>query len=854
MKKIFISLIAGTMLLTGCGEDAQVSQQGGIAVDLSLDNSVINAVESRSSLDDLLGAITPDQLKFKLERQDGKYSYEYDSYKEIPTGFRYPIGTYTVSATYGDVDIEGINQPAIKGTASVVIRENRETPVSVTAKLANSILKVDYTDNFKEYAASYNSQLNSPSGQTFNIPAGDDSDLFFKPGSTSVTVNLVKPNGEPVSVSVTQFDAQPQHLYKITFDIDQRSGLALLNVTFNDQIIPEQKPIDLSADLSVIPAPYLVARGFTPDESSIDFIENLPYDQELDIQVIAMAGLKSVTLTTTSITLCSVGVDGVTFPKEVELLGADDEKKSQLSKFSFEAFGIWNNPDRMAVLDFSSVLQWISYLSDPTSNETTFTVVATDLFNRQSEPMTLKLSPIKLRLVLTSTTEFALGMYEDVAHVHVEYNGGLNFADQLRFEYQDPVTKVWTKTTATEIRQTPESMNPTKDKYRLCAMVKVPATTDNITIHAHCGQQVSNEVTFRRVGSYMHFEEDYDEAGLNTFATHAEVHLNSSSIDQTGIEIFARKKGAGEDGWFKVESTPVSKGDIAADITISGLEPDTEYELKARAKSTLAGKEDETIETDNEGYTIHTEPALQLPNGNMDTWYRVNGATNYWWIAYPGSSAEETVWGTMNQLTTSQGGSSTSAFDDNRNGCSYNAYSGTREDTNGRNGSCAVISTVGWGAGNRATGSVSSTTCRNLTVGELYLSGECNVSELKADYNNYSFTSRPSGMKFWYKYVPKNSADYGVAEIEVFDANGKRIAYGSFNPRSASSWTDYTIPLTYAADCAKAAYIQVRFKSSGNTACQSISSSNINSPGFGNTSDGRFTGSEMYIDDIELVY
>ncbi|MDE6073081.1 MAG: hypothetical protein K2F80_00605, partial [Muribaculaceae bacterium] len=72
MKKIFISLIAGTMLLTGCGEDAQVSQQGGIAVDLSLDNSVINAVESRSSLDDLLGAITPDQLKFKLERQDGK--------------------------------------------------------------------------------------------------------------------------------------------------------------------------------------------------------------------------------------------------------------------------------------------------------------------------------------------------------------------------------------------------------------------------------------------------------------------------------------------------------------------------------------------------------------------------------------------------------------------------------------------------------------------------------------------------------------------------------------------------------------------------------------------------------------
>lgn len=854
MKKIFISLIAGTMLLTGCSEDSQVNQQGGIAVDLSLDNSVINAVGSRGTIDDLLGSITPEKLKIKLERQDGKYSYEYDSYNEIPTGFRYPIGTYTFTASYGDVDIEGINQPALKGSASVVIRENRETPVSVTAKLANSILKVEYTDNFKEYASSYYSQLTSSSGQTFNIPAGDDSDLFFKPGSTSVTVNLVKPNGEQVSVSVTQFDAKPQHLYKVTFDIDQRSGLALLNVTFNDQIIPEQKPIDLSADLSVIPAPYLKARGFTPGESSIDFIENLPYNQELDIQVIAMAGLKSVTLTTTSITLCSVGVDGVTFPKVVELLGADDEKRSQLSKFDFVASGIWNNPDRMAVLDFSSVLKWISYLADPIANETTFEVVATDLFNRQSEPMTLKLSPIKLRLALTSTTEFALGMYEDVAHVHVEYNGGLNFADQLRFEYQDPVTKVWTKTTVTEIRQTPESLNPTKDKYRLCALVKVPATLDDITIHAHCGQQVSNDVTFRRVGSYMHFEEDYDDAGLNTFATHVEVHLDNSSIDQTGIEIFARKKGAGEDGWFKVESTPVAKGDIAADITISGLEPDTEYELKARAKSTLVGKEDVIIETDNEGYTIHTEPALQLPNGNMDTWHRVSGATKYWWIAYPGPNAEETVWGTMNQLTTSQGGSSTSWLNDNRNGCSYNAYSGTREDTNGRNGSCAVISTVGWGQGNRATGNTGSNACRNITVGELYLSGACNIGERKADYKGYEFTSRPSGMKFWYKYVPKNSADYGVAEIEVFDAKGVRIAYGTFNPHSASNWTEYTIPLTYSADCAKAAYIQVKFKSSGNTACQIINNNNLNTPSFGNTSDERFTGSEMYIDDIELVY
>ncbi len=851
MKKIFISLIAGTLMLTGCGEDSAVSQHGGVAVKVEVDSRVINGTESRSSLDDLLGSITPEQLKVKLEHESGKHVFSYDSFDDLPTTYEFPIGDYTVTASYGDIDIEGIDQPSFEGKTTINVRENRETPVSLTAKLANCILKVDYTDRFKEYMTSYYSQLNSSSGNTFNIPAGNDDNLFFKPGSTSVTVGYTKPDGKSGTVTINQFEAKAQHLYKVTFDIDNSSGLVSLNVTFNDKIIADQKPIDLSDDVDVIPVPYLIARGFDPHSTTpIDFIENLPFNDELDIQVVAMGGLQSVKLMTESEELCNEAFEGNKFPKEIDLIGTSEEDKALLRFYGLEVNGLWVNPDQMGIVDFSSILKSIRYKD---GKQTKFTVVVTDRYGRESSPMTLTLNPIQLVLQLTSTngTDYALGMYEDEAHVHVQYNGGIQFANQLRFVYFDKNgNEVSTKVNG--IQQTPESNNPGNDKYRLCAFVKVPSGHEDVKIKAYCGTHASNEVTFSRVGSFMYFDELYDPVGLNTFATSAKVHLNIGAINRSSIEIYARKKGEGDGAWTKVESSDVPAGSTAPIITVTGLEPDTKYELEVRGYSNMPGSET-TLFTTEKIFEIHTEAATQLPNGNMDIWYRDPGLTDYWWVDYPGANMSETVWGTMNQLTTSIGDGN--ATIPNHHGASLCSFSGTRNDAGriGYNGDyCAIIETVGWG-NNDAPG-IGTDGAKNVTPGELYLTGSCNISTGNAEYEKFSFSSRPSGMKFWYKYRAKNSADYGAAEIEVFDANGKRIAYGIFNPRSTSSWTEYTIPLTYSADCAKAAYIQIKFKSSVNADCLISNKNNLDWPPRYDYKAGRYTGSGLYIDDIELVY
>ena len=99
-----------------------------------------------------------------------------------------------------------------------------------------------------------------------------------------------------------------------------------------------------------------------------------------------------------------------------------------------------------------------------------------------------------------------------------------------------------------------------------------------------------------------------------------------------------------------------------------------------------------------------------------------------------------------------------------------------------------------------------------------------------------------------------NSADYGGATIWVKDAAGNIIASGTADNLSEGSYTQVTVPLTYALDVQKAATIYVEFASSNHPNWDTRSKDWFSVPGFGNLSDGKFQGSQLFIDDIELIY
>ncbi|MGN1172409.1 MAG: PCMD domain-containing protein, partial [Muribaculaceae bacterium] len=246
--------------------------------------------------------------------------------------------------------------------------------------------------------------------------------------------------------------------------------------------------------------------------------------------------------------------------------------------------------------------------------------------------------------------------------------------------------------------------------------------------------------------------------------------------------------------------------------------------------------------------TVTTESATALQYGDMETWEVEAGLTKYWWKSYLGSKSS--YWGTMNLVTTSEGGSSTNMF--THNGCAYNAISGTDKTEDKANGTyAAVIRTCGWGGDNAAASNIND--CHNITVGSLHLGSSPATADETVNYG-ISFASRPSSLSFNYKYSPKNSADFGYAEIWVKDANGNVIASKNQNLNAIDAYTNVTLSLSYAEDCPKAAQICVIFRSSNNPDCQTISKDNLSQPPFANLSDGTYMGAQLFIDDVTLNY
>lgn len=167
----------------------------------------------------------------------------------------------------------------------------------------------------------------------------------------------------------------------------------------------------------------------------------------------------------------------------------------------------------------------------------------------------------------------------------------------------------------------------------------------------------------------------------------------------------------------------------------------------------------------------------------------------------------------------------------------------------------ALIRTVGWGSSNTAKASggdnAGFATCDNMTPGELY------VGSYNGDPQyGIEFKSRPSALKFYYHYDPVTSGngDFGTAEIAVYDSNGNTIASNKVELREQASYKEVTMPLTYNKGCEKAAKISIIFRSSENAAALEKNKTFWRTPGARNLTGGEYVGSELYIDDVDLIY
>lgn len=251
---------------------------------------------------------------------------------------------------------------------------------------------------------------------------------------------------------------------------------------------------------------------------------------------------------------------------------------------------------------------------------------------------------------------------------------------------------------------------------------------------------------------------------------------------------------------------------------ITGLNPGETYKVR----SVCLGLVSETKE-------VKTYPQIALENGGLEGAYISKGNDNTLAVNF-GSLYVWPSWATVNELTCEYANGAARSF---------NSRSGSRpssEIPKVSTGEKSVwISTIGYGYG--------STTYKKVSPGELFL----------GTYNNkgIDFCSHPTGLNFYYKYAPFKG-DKSDIYIQVLN-DETVLGEGTLQEvETISEYKNFTINIVYNSQNIELIpnKLIVVFKSGFNKEVEQRGKAGV----FTKYENPAFRGSELYIDDISLIY
>ena len=845
-----IVALAGAISLASCGDDMTAGGDltGRIVPSVSLETSLLTAevgARAGSQVDDSEKTVTVDDLSVTLTSEDGSFSRHWDKLADFPTDYQFPIGNYTFEVAYGDPEAEGFDVTAAYADSDkVTVVEGGAAGVELCATQTQAMVSIVYTDAFKNYLARATVNLTSSSGAinsfVYSPTYTESRPLYVQPGAVTLRADIEKRNGvKATNLDLGGFVAEARRHYHVTVDINEGNvGGTTLQVTFDDQVENrEEIEINLSDELLNMPAPEFVLSGF--DSPEISFVEGSYPGDKLAVNIIARAGLGSVTLNVKSVYLndrCGWPVG------DFDLMTADAATRSRLTSNGLVVKGLWQNPDEMAVIDFTDALNRIVVI-DGTDNTTQVTLSVRDRAGRTTETplaFSVKVLPVNISLSNAST------IYFDQTELTVDMNyNGINPEKNLVAGYLNE-RGTFTHVSIDKI----EPLAKTDNTYRL-SLSGLPADNKDITLAVRCGTHMSETLVVKRTP--YDFSASVDSAD-DIFGSMVYMTLASADCDASVLTKYATAYLVYSDGTkTALKTTPVTAPDA---IYVEGLTPGVANKIVV----SLTGDPAQCCAP----VTVTTETPLRLPNNDMENW-SFDQLGHYQTLWYADTDKATCAWATMNPLTTSQHGGFNSIISLRPN-AAYCATSGTRPananvDRNpsatANNGNqstgtnAALVMTVGWGSGNSSLGY--SGKCENVTAGELFL------GSLDASYNpvrGYAFTSRPNKLTFNAKYITHQAGngDYGFAEIKVKDADGNVIAEAHKNINEMAEYTNVELKLTYPRGAKKAASIEVNFKSSANPDCIKFDRKYLSDAGSAQLTTQEYTGSRLYIDDIRMYY
>lgn len=289
--------------------------------------------------------------------------------------------------------------------------------------------------------------------------------------------------------------------------------------------------------------------------------------------------------------------------------------------------------------------------------------------------------------------------------------------------------------------------------------------------------------------------------------------------------------------WKPVEKSSFSASEYSFNA-ITGLQPSTQYQLRA----IYNGNEAISVNA-----TLTTESDAQIGNSGLEDWQTLEHQFTYNFFgkhSYPVNWdlpwVSDGQWWAVNSKLTMP--SSTSVASANWNWVRFPSVSWTDDCTEGSKAAVLYGLNVGdWVTASAAVG--------QRVAGEFFIGKADDSGNHQED--GHAFGSRPDKLKFDYKYDAYGSETFSVTVL-LTSADGVELFSGTRLVDENLEWTEYEFPLTYSFPDKKVGRIYVSFKAStaekpGVTGNYELTIRN----------NEKFTGnfgSILKIDNIELIY
>lgn len=778
------------------------------------------------------------ELSFKVAALSGDFEGEWASVDDYPVDQSLHPGSYRVSAYYGDIEEEGFGKPCFGAWEDINLVAGKNTDVSLTATLLNSAVAVSYTDAFRQAFPHARATFHSEGGGYLPYTADDGSYMFLRPGNVNVILDGLTLDGHEFSYAFHRIEGlSAASVCGLTLDAANVSGTEVVKAAFLYDGSENFKELAVTHELASTPSPELECSGFESG-MAISNVEGTYTGRTLTLSVKDAAELS---MTTEAVFIS--GSIGSAWPAEVNLMSLDSETASLLEE---GGIAVRKGADE-TVVDLTGVASRLS-VARP---HALFTFLATGPTGLVSEPVVLGIDVEPAKIEIVSQSDVVIGV--NTANFLIESDSD-NLGDNLRMYASDDGTE-WYEC---EI----ESITPSDTPGRYDVTVSIPTQSSNeVKVRVdYCNRTVSETV--------MQVVSPKYTIDVDAFALSAKVRINADTEDMRRlITAIARVYADGRRCHVidrDIDNSIITVGDLKADtkysFTSTVADDYTDSDLTP-AVTVTTEKTAGLANSDFEDIKYHALKYKNMPSGGRysQTIVEIYNCQNYTDFDY--SIPEK--WATTNAKTFCMKAKNINTWyvepsvytvDECAGGNFAVKLQSTAWDTDGQSIPDWRQPSQPYVGYSRAIPEIAHRAAARLFLGSY--SFDASTLDERFD-TGVDFSSRPSAVNGYFKYVPSISdpSDRGKVEVNVLGTvEGKQqvIASGTQLLGASLDYTTFTVPLTYTLFGVKATGISVMISSSEDTGSIDYESLHIST--WDDVEKSRSLGSALWVDEITLSY